>query len=181
MDLHDFLDRHPHAAFPLAATFIGIPPAYYLPELAWYGARFWTGVGIGTVLAIGPTVLLCVRRTRMWGGAVLFLGVGIAAFVCLAPSENPYEVAGVVELRSSAAIFLIWSSAVAFGIGIAAALRTDRGAGHLAWVETSGTDYRAACGCGWRGEVGAETAAFGAAGDHANRVSLQVRPPQDPW
>ncbi|MBT2229876.1 hypothetical protein [Nonomuraea sp. NEAU-A123] len=181
MDLDDFLDRHPHAAFPVAATFIGLAPAVNLPELAWYGSRFWTGAVIGTVLAIGPTVLICVRRTRAWGGAVLFLAAATAAFVCLAPSENPYAEAGVVELRSSAATFLVWSSAVLFGIGIAAALRTDRGAGHLAWVETSGTDYRAACGCGWRGEIGAETAAFGAAGDHANRVSLQVQPPQEPW
>ncbi|MFD1543301.1 hypothetical protein [Nonomuraea guangzhouensis] len=180
MDLDDFLDRHPHVIFPLAATFIGLAPAFNLPELTWYGSRFWAGVVIGTVLAIGPTVLICVRRTRIWGGAILFLAVA-AAVVCLAPSMNPYDEAGVVEFRSSAATFLSWSAAVIFGIGVAAARRTDRGAGHLAWVETSGTDYRAVCGCGWRGEIGAETAAFGAAGDHANRVSLQVRPPQDPW
>lgn len=181
----DLIDRHPNAVFPLIAVFMGILPANILPMLAGFGSRFWTGVAIGTLIAIVPVVLLCLRRTRLQGGALLFLlsalaTVQTAVLGMVITDEGVLEGSRTVEELSAAATIMGWSSLVLFTIGVIMGFTTGHREGHRAWVEFSGSGHVAVCGCGWRGEVVDEQTAFIKAGDHAGRVELRVRPPQGP-
>ena len=180
----DLMGRHQSASLPFVAVFIGFFPAITFPELTGYGSRTWTGVAIGTLIVIGPVVLICLRRTRHLGGVGLFV---LGAFAMVHAGEAKLRLVvnggsltapGEVESVSAAAMVLSWSTLVLFSTGVVMAFGQGRGRRHYAWVEISGSGYVAACDCGWHGAAEEEYGAFVEAGDHANRVQLQVRPPR---
>jgi hypothetical protein len=182
----DFLGRHQGGSLPLIGIFVGFFPVVTFPELTGYESRFWTGAAIGTLIVIGPVVLICLRRTRHLGGAFLFALSGLAviytgwAKLRLVVDDRSLAAPGEVESTVAAATVLSWITLVLFSAGVIMALGTDRGQKHRAWVEISGSGYMAACDCGWHGTAREEYGAFVEAGDHANRVQLQVRPPRSP-
>ncbi|NRQ39308.1 hypothetical protein HII36_46925 [Nonomuraea sp. NN258] len=184
----DHLERRFWLALVAGGLALGVIPliqaARVLAQPSHLLPRAMTGALIAAGVMAVATVLTRIPRLRQAGqlALVLLTGAAIVVFVWLAGARSrepaPLEDPAQAEWAGAVVVTVTWGVAALWVMAFATLARQARGQGHRGWVEELGQDagYVASCGCGWRGEIVQDSsAAFTAAGDHANKVEITIR------
>lgn len=147
-------------------------------------SRVMTGAAIALGVMAVATGFTLVPRLRFAGqvALTLFVATAIAVVVWMDGARSrepvPLERPTQAEWAGAVVVIVTWAAVGLLVLGFSSLARQARGRGHRGWIEELGqaAGYVAVCDCGWRGKVvRGSSAAFAAAGDHANKVEITIR------